>query len=405
MKSTLHVLLTAVMFCAYTSFYKTDPVKNIKVDDLNKSGYTYTVNVSKINSKYSEIASTTFRNKLIIVSSKKIGGFGNGINPNTNEPYTDLFCADIKAYGELSQPLLFSRILNTKANEGQVAFSPDEHTIYYTRSTRKNSSHYKLFKAELKKDSYGKWVNEIELDINSDGYSIENPHVSSDGQFLYFSSNMKDGFGGFDIYKAKISENGNIGKYENLGSTINSSEDEKYPYTNKEQKELFFSSKGHGSIGGYDIFISSITTDNYQSPRNLGRSINSDKDEIGFIFIDDKKGVFSSNKNNKNNTYNLYRFKSRTLYQELRGIVITEEDKILPNATVVLLNSAGKEIERQITSSDASYSFRIKPFENYQIKVLKEGFEDYSLKFQSEENRLKAILKLSSKVSLNKMKP
>ncbi len=405
MKPSHYLLFTAFMFCTYSLFHKTDPVKKSKVDDLNKSGYTYSVDLSKINSEYSEIASTIFRNKLVIVSSKKIGGIGNGINPNTNEPYSNLFCSDIKAYGELSHPLLFSRILNTKANEGQVSFSPDEHTIYYTRSERENSSYYKLFKAHLEKDSYGKWINETELSINSDDYSIENPHVSSDGKLLYFSSNMKDGYGGFDIYKAKINKDGSLGKHENLGSIINSSEDEKYPYTTKEQKELFFSSKGHSSIGGYDIFISTVTSDNYQNPRNLGRSINSEKDEIGFLFIDDKKGVFSSNNENKNNAFNLYRFQSRTIYQEFRGIVITEDDKILPNTTVVLLNSEGQEIERQITSSDTSYSFKIKPFEDYQIKVLKEGFEDYSLKFQSEENRLKAILKLSTKVSLNKIKP
>jgi hypothetical protein len=211
---------------------------------------------------------------------------------------------------------------------------------------------------------------------------------------------MKDGFGGYDIYKAKINTDGSLSKHENLGHTINSSEDEKYPYTTEKQDQLFFSSKGHNSIGGYDIFISSITTDHYQSPRNLGRSINSEADELGFIFIDDKKGVFSSNKENKNKAFNLYRFKSKTLYQELKGIVITEDDIILPSATVVLLNSEGQEIERQITSNDASYSFKIRPYEDYQLKVLKEGFNDFSLKFQSKKNKLKAILKLSAKVSL-----
>lgn len=399
MKSMMHVLFTALMFCTYTSLDKTDPVK--KLDDLNKSGYNYAVNVSKINSKYSEIASGTFRKKLVIVSSKKIGGLGNGLNPATNEPFTDLFCADIKAYGELSFPLLFSRIINTKANEGQVAFSPNEHTIYYTRSERTNSTNYKLFKADLEKDSYGNWINHEELAISSDAYSIENPHLSFDGKYLYFSSNMNDGFGGFDIYKAIINEDGSLGTPENLGNTINTSEDEKYPYTAKHGKELFFSSKGHNSIGGFDIFISSIANSDYKTPRNLGYSINSEKDEVAFVFIDNNKGVFSSNKENKNNAFNLYRFKSRAVYQELKGIVITEDDKILPNATVVLLNSEGHEIERQITSSDASYNFKIRLYKDYQVKVIKDGYKDYSLKFQSEETQLKTILRLSSKVSYN----
>ncbi|APY08763.1 hypothetical protein BWZ20_10805 [Winogradskyella sp. J14-2] len=396
MKTTLLLLVTALMFCTHLSFSTTDPEKK-KADKANKTGYAYAVNISKINSKYSEIACTTFRKKLVIVSSKKIGALGNGVDPITNEPYTDLFCTDIKAYGELSQPLLFSRILNTKDNEGQVAFSPDEHTIYYTRSQRNNSLNYKLYKAELEKDSYGKWINEMELAVSSADYSVENPHVSKDGKFLYFSSNMQGGFGGFDIYKAKIYEDGSLGTPENLGRTINTSEDEKYPHTAKNGSELFFSSKGHNSFGGYDIFLSTVADSNYTLPRNLGYSVNSEKDEIAFVFIDERKGVFSSNKDNKNNAFNLYRFQSRAVYNELNGIVISEEDKILPHSTVILLDSEGNEVERQITNKDATYNFRIKPYLDYQIKVFKEGYKDYTLSFASEEKELNAILRLLEK--------
>ncbi|WP_299366754.1 hypothetical protein [Winogradskyella sp.] len=396
MKATLHVLLTASLFCSFLSFDKTDPVKD-KIKDSNKSGYTYTVNVSKINSKYSEIACTTFRKKLVIVSSKRIGALGNGVDPLTKEPFTDLFCTDIKAYGELSQPLLFSRILNTRASEGQVAFSPDEHTIYYTRSERNNSLNYKLYKAELEKDSYGNWINEQVLSISSNNHSIENPHVTEDGKYLYFSSNMEGSYGGFDIYKAEIFKDGTLGQPENLGNVVNTVDDEKYPHTAKNGKELFFSSKGHSSIGGFDIFISTVTNSNYKTPRSLGDSVNSEKDEVGFIFIDNRKGVFSSNKDNKNNAFNLYRFQSREIYNLLKGIVISEEDKILPNSTVILLDSDGNEIERQITNKDATYSFKIKPYQDYQIKVLKPGYADYTLSFESEERELNAILKLLAK--------
>ncbi len=395
MKTTINVLCAALLFCTY-SFDKTDPAKD-KVDDSNKSGYAYTVDITKINSKYSEIACTTFRKKLVIVSSKKIGGLGNGVDPLTNEPYTDLFCTDIKAYGELSQPLLFSRILNTKGSEGQVAFSPDEHTIYYTRSKRNNSLNYKLYKADLEKDSNGKWINEVELAISSDNYSIENPHVTADGKYLYFSSNMKGSFGGFDIYKAEIFEDGSLGKPINLGDVVNTSKDEKYPHTAENGKELFFSSKGHNSLGGYDIFVSTVSKSKYKSPRSLGYSVNSKKDEIAFIFIDNRKGVFSSNRDNQNDAFNMYRFQSRAIYNELKGIVISEDDKILPNSTVILLDSDGNEIERQTTNKDATYSFKIKPYHDYELKVLREGFEDYALSFESEERELNAILKLYAK--------
>ncbi|WP_299124849.1 carboxypeptidase-like regulatory domain-containing protein [uncultured Winogradskyella sp.] len=405
MKSTINLLSVALMFCIYGSSYKTDPVKNITVDKLNKSGYVFDVNVSRINSKYSEIASAVFRNKLVIVSSKKIGGLNKNIDPITKEPYTDLFCMDIKQNSDFSPPLLFSRILNTKANEGQVAFSLDGHTIYYTRSDIENTKNYKLYKATLEKDSYGKWENHMELAISSNDYSVENPHISADGNFLYFSSNMAGGFGGFDLYKSDIHEDGSIGNPINLGSFVNSAFDEKYPHTSERGKELFFSSTGYNSIGGYDVFISNMSKGDYSKPRNLGTTINSQKDEIGFMIINDKTGVFSSDKNHATNGFNMYHFKAEAIYRELQGVVVTEDDRILPNSTVVLLNDEGKEIERQTTSIDASYRFKIKAFGDYQLVAVKEGFDDYALRFESEENKLRAVLRLTPNVTYNKSKP
>ncbi|WP_439151910.1 hypothetical protein [Winogradskyella sp.] len=286
-----------------------------------------------------------------------------------------------------------------------MAFSPDEHTIYYTRRQR-DQANYKLYMAHLEKDSYGKWINKIELAISNDDYSVENPHVSADGQYLYFSSDMKDGFGGFDIYKAKIYTDGSLGQPINLGASINTPKNEKYPHISKDKKEFYFSSTGHNSIGGYDIFISNTYNDEYSKPRNLGLSINSKHDEIAFLLIDDKTGVFSSNKSSETNSYNLFHFKSEIIYQDLEGVVTDEDGKILPNSTVLLLDNLGNEIERQTIGDDASYSFRIKAFKNYQLKVLKDGFNDYVLQFKSEEANtdmaFKAILKLSSKISYSK---
>ncbi len=405
MKSAMHVLLTALVFCTYGSLYKTDPTENVKVDERNKSGYIFDVKTTRINSKYSEIASDVFRNKLVIVSSKKIGAFGNGVDPTTNEPFTDLFCMDINPKGDFSYPLLFSRILNTENSEGQVAFSPDEHTVYYTRNNRENPTNYKLYMATLEEDSYGNWHNHIELTISSDDYSIENPHMSVDGKTLYFSSDMDGGFGGFDLYKANIEKDGSIGNPINLGSYINSPKNEKYPHTTADGKELYFSSDGFDTIGGYDIFISNITKDNYSEPRNLGYAINSIKDEVGFMIIDENKGVYSSNKNHKSDGFNIYHFEAEAIYRVLQGVVVTEDNRILPNSTVVLLNKAGQEIERQTTSIDASYRFKVKAFGDYQLVAVKEGFDDYLLQMGSDREQLRAVLRLSPNVTYNKSKP
>ena len=164
-------------------------------DGSNKSGYLFKINLTKINSKYSEIPAAVFRDKLVIISSKKIGGFGRKIDKTSGQPIYNLFCTefDVKK-NDFTTPILFSRILNTKNSEGQIAFSPDQHTVYYTRNSKENPFNFQLYTANLEKNSYGNWINHKRLEINTESHSIENPHVTSDGKFLYFSNEIH----GFD---------------------------------------------------------------------------------------------------------------------------------------------------------------------------------------------------------------
>ncbi|MBO6607879.1 hypothetical protein [Psychroserpens sp.] len=372
-----------------------------RIDELNESGLEFYVYNSAINTKYTEIPSAVFRDKLILVSSKKIGGLGNGIDKYTNEPFSELFCLDIDAYGSAENPLFFSRIINTKNNEGQVTFSPDERTMYFTRSLRDNSTNYQLYKITLEEDSNGNWINEVKLPLSDDSYSIEDPYVSKDGTELYFSSNMPGSFGGYDLYVAKINPDGTIEEPMNLGPKINTRFDDKFPHLSWDGRKLFFSSKGHNAIGGYDIFVSSISED-IKTPRNLGREVNSEFDEVGFMFITEDKGFFASNKSEGQGSYDMYRFKANVIYQQLQGTVVDDNHIPLPNSTVVLLDAEGKELDRQVTGVDAHYNFKVKAYENYNIKALKNGFAPLESRFssyQTEELVYKEVLKLSPKVS------
>ncbi|MBT8267211.1 MAG: PD40 domain-containing protein [Bacteroidia bacterium] len=410
MKATIPMSL-AVVFC---TFFSTENASVLPSDTneaniietsnedatTNKSGLEFTVSVASINTKYSEFASGIFRNKLIMVSSKKIGGFGNGIDDQTNEPYTELFCLDVEANGKLSNPLFFSRILNTKHNEGQVAFSPDEYTIYYTRSERGNSKNYRLYKAELEPYSHGNWINETLLTFNSN-YSIENPNISSDGKQLFFSSNKPGGLGGFDLYVADILEDGSLGVPYNLGPTVNTIKDEKYPFINPDNDRLYFSSNGHKGLGGYDIFMSKTIGQDFERPINLGRDINSSYDELGLLFISEEQGYFSSNKNGGEGSFDLYNFKAKPIAQTFQGIIVdTQTNQPIPDSKVVLLDTNGKEISTQTTGVDAHFSFSIRAFENYKLKILKQGFESYEYAFESNNANIetyKEVLRLSSK--------
>ena len=227
-------------------FYIDEGFNSLENETSDSNSSEFLLTETDINTKYSEIGSGLFRGKVIMVSSKKIGGLGNGVDENTKQPYTDLFCLDIDHNGELKRPLLFSRILNTKGNEGQITFSKDENTMYFTRSTRENSKNYQLYKTNLQENSNGNWVNIEMLDISGENHSIENPFVHNNK--LYFSSNMEGTIGGFDLFVADIKADGTLEIPQNLGSNINTEDDEKYPFVSNDNKHLYFSSKGHNSI-------------------------------------------------------------------------------------------------------------------------------------------------------------
>ncbi|MFI1771889.1 OmpA family protein [Thalassobellus citreus] len=373
-----HFSINNKIFKKYTS-----KVKN-KADEIGPNGFNFDLLKLNINSEYSEISSGFFRNKAIMVSSKKLGPFAKK-DPKTGEGYKDLYCLDIDKNGRLSKPLLFSRILNSKYNEGQLSFSPDQNTVYYTRSIKENSSIYKLYKAILEKDSHGNWINQELLSINKEGFSIENPYVSHQGDKLYFSSNMPDGIGGFDLYVSTIKKDGSLGNPKNLGKLVNTPFDDKYPSLSKDDKYLYFSSKGHRNVGGFDVFVSKISSKNeYRKPRNLGVTINSYHNEIAYTLAAKNKGYVTSNREYKNGrrSYDIYTAINEEIIQTLKGKVFDlKAKKILPNSVVILKDDEGVEISRSITDSDAAYSFNVIPFENYTISVSKENFDDLNIDF------------------------
>ena len=351
---------------------------------LGLNSAEYSISETSINTKYSEIGSGLFRDKLIMVSSKKIGGLNSGIDPNTNLPFTDLFCLDIDYAGDLSRPLLFSRILNTKDNEGQISFSEDEKTMYFTRSSRENPENFQLYRTNLQENSIGNWENIIMLDISSQDYSVESPFLR--GNEIYFASNMPGGFGGFDIYVAKIKEDGTLGTPKNLGNSINTEENEKFPFISNDGKHFYFSSKGHKNLGGYDVFTSRILKDRFKTPRNLGTTVNTEFNEIAFFLTSEYKGYLSSDKTEGKGSYDIYKFDKSAVSQVLEGIAVEKNTQIpLPRTLVILIDEEGREVGRQFTNEDAEYSFPVIPFDSYTIVTSKNGFEDNTFLFEADK--------------------
>ncbi len=175
-----------------------------------------------------------------------------------------------------------SRINNLNKNTGKPSFAKNGE-FYFTRNTNKVSKDgtYKLHIYHSQLLPNGGWEKSKELSFCQLSINYLHPSVSADGNTLYFASNRKGGEGGMDIFVSeKHGDRWSIPV--NVGSKINTPDHEAFPYIHPSGK-LFFSSKGHQGLGGFDIFVSEKDEHGYwQQPVNLGAPINSSRDDVGF---------------------------------------------------------------------------------------------------------------------------
>ena len=267
-----------------------------------------------VNTKHLEFSPTYYENGIVFVTSRADKA---KVDENINEPFFELYYAELNPAGIPIHPEAFSARINTRLHEGPVAFTNDYKRIYFTRNNIKGGDvqkgkngviRMKIF--EGKKGS-GDWEDIRELSFNSDNYSCIHPTLSPDNQRLYFSSNMPGGFGGYDLYVAeRVGDR--WGTPVNLGPEINTNVNEAFPFMHQ-SGTLFFASQGHGSAGGYDVFLINLK-ENPQPPhkvRNLGPPFNTGADDLGFsLHRDGKRGFFASSRDGGLGKDDIYRFEA-----------------------------------------------------------------------------------------------
>lgn len=370
------VSLITVSFSATAQGGQSTKADNKKINKVTveTSGLNFITHDSGINSELSEVGSTFFMDKYLILSNKKRGFAKVTVEATSNTANNNLFCANVDKYGNLSYPIVFSKLLDSETNEGGVTFSPNQKTIYLTRAKAENPTQYELFKATLDLETKGYWKDLQKLAING-AYSVETPSMNAEGTKLYFASEMPGGFGGFDIYVADVLADGTLTNPVNLGPTVNSSADEKYPYTSVDKKYVYFSSKGHETFGGYDIFRASLTNNAIVNRVNMGSTLNTTNDEVAFILASKTRGYISSNKNSDAQDFNVYKFELVELEQKLDAIVVeTQTQTALPNAKVIITDEFGNAVKTTTTNENGRIALEVTPLTQYTIVTEKDGY-------------------------------
>ena len=151
--------------------------------------------------------------------------------------------------------------------------------------------------------------------------------ISNDETKLFFASDKPNGYGGIDIYLCQKLPNGKWSSPQNLGPTINTKHDEDFPNISPDGKILYFSSKGHTSMGGYDIFSASWddSKKKFQGIQNLGYPINTPEDNMNFrISESGKYGYISAIRNEGYGDLDIYRVQFKSIeprYTVIKGVV------------------------------------------------------------------------------------
>jgi len=182
--------------------------------------------------------------------------------------------------------------INSTGHDASIALSSDGQKLLIYKDTDMGSGD--IYVSE--KDGYA-WTYPIKLNININSEHWEgSASLSSNENILYFSSERPGGLGGKDIYRSVMRDDGVWDEAENLGAMINTPYDDDGPFIHPDGKYLYFSSKGHKGMGGYDIFLSALQEDgSWSAPENMGYPINTTADDIYFVVTGNgKRGYYSS---------------------------------------------------------------------------------------------------------------
>ena len=262
--------------------------------------------------------------------------------------------------------------VSSSKGEAMAGISPDGQTLYFLRPT----NGVDIYTSEFKD---GSWSTPKPFPFNSPK-AESSVSISADGNRLFFVSNRT---GNNDIYTCTRAANGKWARPVRLGGSVNTSEDEESPWLDAENKYLYFSSKGHKGMGGYDIFKVPFSTP-LTAPENLGFPINSAADDLYFMLLPDgKAGFYSSAKDGGMGGQDVYRIQfgvDKPKQLALFKGTISEASGQPVDATVSLTDLETKQVVAKIKAHPETGTFvtMLQEGKSYSVLVEKEGFLFYS---------------------------
>jgi outer membrane protein OmpA-like peptidoglycan-associated protein len=331
-------------------------INTIAQIDFNK----YDVKNVAINTRESEFGTAFYGDKKVVFSASS----GN---------YFHLYIGDI-VDNDIIYRKYFLKTTGENTHYSNLVFTNDLKTVYYTKSiggkTRRNKiikkGSLEIFKANI--DSKGNLSNITPMPFNSKNYDVAHPTLNKENTKLYFTSNMPGTLGDNDIFVVDINPDGTYSEPRNLGPNVNTPKKEMFPFISGDDI-LYFSSTGHkDNLGGLDVYRVNVTDYGVSKPIHLNKPINSNWDDFSYVYnTNTNQGFFSSNRAGGIGNDDIYIFsqkkpepekKPEVCTQKIKGTVLLNASvKIIPLATVRLLDKKGNEIKSVKADAKGNFVF------------------------------------------------
>ena len=335
-----------------------NPVK-IKIQNLGAT----------VNSTYADYSAVLSDDQnSLFFTSRRIGSMG-GLKDDEGNYMEDIYMST-KTKAGWSKAVNIGAPINTESNDASVGISPDGQTILIYRDDNGDGN---IYSTHLNGDV---WSTPLKLNSNINSkYWEPSACFSSDGNTLYFVSNRPGGYGGRDLYISKRTSDGDWGKAVNMGPTINTAYDEDAPFLHADGVTFSFSSNGHTTMGGFDIFTSILSADStWSEVMNAGYPINTTDDDVFFVISPNGlNAYFSSFREGGLGEKDIYMLtfieRKETPLTLVDGVVIDESAKPAKNVTITITDNENEQVVGvyHANSKTGKFLFILTPGKNYNI--------------------------------------
>lgn len=338
-------------------------------------------NLAKINTEYGEYRPkvTGDEKKMFFTSRRK-----NNEHTKTDEEgkyYEDIYYSERK-FGVWQEAVLMDETINTQGHDACLYVSPDGQYMMIYRASAALLTEGGIYETRLEGK---KWTEPtlLQADINSNYWETD-VSVSADGNTLFFTSDRPGGIGGRDLWSMTKLPDGSWAKAQNMGNVLNTEYDEEAPYLHPDGRTLYFSSKGHNTMGGFDVFKSEKQEDgSWGIPENIGYPINTTGDDVFYFPTNDGlRAYFSSFRKGGKGDQDVYilelpNFEPKTLavYQ---GVAKYSDGEVIEDLVITVIDENTGEVigVYRPNSETGRFLFILQPGQKYEVAYDSDGLKE-----------------------------